>query len=154
MKDKNDMKRSRGIPYFDNIDLEILEFLNIPNHSENSIGWSVLSLVDKLKITHISLKKHIDKLLRLKLICVDNRQDKIFLITIKEMNEDLIFEELSNEQKKKIVNENTNFKIILNYLQQIKKLHYEKEQGELLDIDLRKTETQDRFKSKTKISKK
>ena len=95
MKKEN---RKRGIIYFDSIDLEILELLDTPN-KVNSIGWGVLEIVDRLNISHISLKPHIDKLLRLKLICtVDlSRYDikskkviekkKVGLATVKARNE-------------------------------------------------------------------
>ena len=63
-------KRKRGVPYLDSVDLEILEFLDTPNYHTNKNGWAVLDVVKKLDIQHNNLKPHIDKLLKLNLICV------------------------------------------------------------------------------------
>ena len=67
------MIKKRGVGnrahiYFDSIDLQILEFLDNPNHFTHEGGYSVLEVAEKLNINHKSLKPHIDKLLTIGLI--------------------------------------------------------------------------------------
>lgn len=156
-------KRKRGIPYFDNIDLEILEFLNKPNYTENREGWKVIDLVNELKITHVSLKPHIDKLLRLKLILTKDLSDykqkgkifiknkKVGLTTIKASNNyymDNIVEYEDEDGIEEIKEENERFDNVIKLLQKIRKYFYDKEQEEYLGLDLRSKETQKEFSKK------
>ena len=162
MKKEN---RTRGIPYLDSIDLEILEFLDKPNYNLNRVGWSILDLAHNLNITHISLKPHIDKLLRLRLIVtvdISNKANevKVGLSTIKSANDYWIsqigLQELSEKERETISKEKYIYENIFDTLTEIRKIFYDKEKEKLLDIDLRKLESQDKYKREVKkpISKK
>jgi hypothetical protein len=67
------MGKKRGVGnraqiYFDSIDLEILEFLNHKNRRTMEGAYSILDLIEHIKINSKSLKPHIDKLLSLGLL--------------------------------------------------------------------------------------
>jgi len=158
-------KRSRGIIYLDSIDLEILEFIE-EKHKANYIAVGVLELVEKMNISHISLKPHIDKLLYLDLITTReiNEYDKKGNIKKKgvglsTINGDFRYylenvycgddDKYLAELKKK----SERYETILNFLQQIRSMLYDVEKNKLLEIDLRKIETQDKFKKVVNIKK-
>lgn len=162
-------KRKRGIPYLDSIDLEILEFLDEPNYKENKNGWGVLDIVDKLEIKHNNLKPHIDKLLKLNLIVMIDmsnyiskgknvmQEKKVGLSTIKANNDywkDNVADfEKDKEEIKEVNKENDYFNAIIKCLQNIRKIFYEKENEEYLEMDLRKTETKERLLERKKNTK-
>lgn len=155
-------KRKRGVPYLDSVDLEILEFLDTPNYSANKNGWAVLDVVKKLNIQHNNLKPHIDKLLKLKLICVVDlssykqkgekiiENKKVGLSSVRSRNDywfenyaDLEGEKEDIEVAKK---ENEYFKVVLKCLKDIRSYFYNKENEDYLELDLRSKETQDNLK--------
>lgn len=155
-------KRKRGVPYLDNVDLEILEFLDTPNYSANTYGWGVLDIVNKLNIQHNNLKPHIDKLLRLNLICVVDKSSyrkkgkkiienkKVGLISVRARNEDYIRDFEGDIEHKDFIKEakeeSEYFKVILKCLRDIRSYFYNKENEDYLNLDLRSKETQDALK--------
>jgi len=149
--------RKRGIIYFDSIDLEILEFINKPNYKENTDGWGVLEIANNLNISHISLKPHIDKLLRLELIHTitttsKNEKPRTFLLTTPPYNYFVAdMNDLDKKELERIKKENEKFEIILSCLKKVRGLFYEEERNKLLYIDLRKKPKEDK---KIKTSKK
>jgi hypothetical protein len=154
-------KRTRGIPYLDSIDLEILEFLDKPNYKLNNPGWGILDLVEGLNIKHISLKPHIDKLIRLNLIQLielnyGGGKKKIGLVTIRASNDfqsGVGWGYFSDEAIERMKEENKRFENILNCLKKVRSMLYDVEKNKLLEIDLRKIETQDKFKKVVNIKK-
>jgi len=154
-------KRKRGVPYLDSVDLEILEFLDTPNYSANKNGWGVLDVVKKLEIQHNNLKPHIDKLLKLNLICVVDlssyktkgkkviENKKVGLSSVRARN-DYWFENYADfegekEYLEEAKQENEYFKFVLKCLRDIRSYFYNKENEEYLNIDLRELETQERL---------
>jgi hypothetical protein len=134
--------RSRGVVYLDSIDLEILEFLDKPNNNESVNGWGVLEIVKELNISHVSLKPHIDKLLRLDLITtitIGTEKSRTLLIIKPEYNS--FMAEMGDVNKKEyseMKQEKERFEIIINFLRRIRKLFYEEQRNKLLYIDLRR----------------
>jgi len=154
-------KRTRGIPYLDSIDLEILEFLDKQNYKKNITGWTVLDLVNNMNISHISLKPHLDKLLRLQLILLINlnykceKKERLGFATIRDYNKTrLKFKAYKDiEEKEKIEQDIKNFNCILDCLKDIRQFEYSNTNGELINIDLRSTDTQDKYLIKRVVKK-
>jgi len=154
-------KRKRGVPYLDSVDLEILEFLDTPNYSANKNGWAVLDVVKKLDIQHNNLKPHIDKLLKLNLICVVDlssykqrgkkliENKKVGLSSVRARNDNWFENYADFEGEKEYIEEakkeNEYFKVVLKCLRDIRSYFYNKENEEYLELDLRSKETQDRL---------
>jgi hypothetical protein len=163
---------NRAEIYFDSIDLEILEFLNIHNLKTHEGGYSVIDIIDKLKINNKSLKPHIDKLLNLGLIHTtymnyagnikDNEDDKKYnkkiglttsSISFKFLNEidcyvDVDDEKQYNEDKKNAEKVN----LVIDILKDVRKMYNKEKSKELIDIDLRSKETFDKFSRMVKGS--
>jgi len=155
-------KRKRGVPYLDSVDLEILEFLDTPNYHYNKYGWGVLDIVKKLNIQHNNLKPHIDKLLKLNLICVVDLSNykqkgkklienkKVGLSSVRARNDfwldDASELEITKEDIEEGKQENEYFKFVLKCLRDIRSYFYNKENEDYLNLDLRSKETQDALK--------
>jgi len=167
------MVEKRGIGnraniYFDSIDLEILELLNIPNRKTYEGGYSVIDIIEKLKINNKSLKPHIDKLLTLGLIhiihmkyagndkgCCDAKKydDKVGLTTIsvnfKFLNDIDYYSSMGDtnaeDTYKKDKKEVEDFNVLLNFLRSIRKMYYLEDSKQKLDIDLRSKDTFAKF---------
>lgn len=162
-------KRVKGISYLDSIDLEILEYLDNANFEEDDlVGYSVLDIVDHLKIKHNNLKPHLDKLLSLKLITIlekpirnkDNKAEldskgvlktKIVIANIKRGNlfwMNNVYMQLNPEEEELYSEckvENKRFEEVLKLLQTIRSYYYDKEKLKKVDFDLRKNATQQRL---------
>jgi hypothetical protein len=155
-------KRKRGVPYLDSVDLEILELLDSPNWNvkKDLGGWSVLDIVEKLEIQHNNLKPHIDKLLKLNLICLKDLSEyknrgeknikikKVGLTSIRVLidrwiEDDVMF--MSDEELIKAKADREYFKNVVKCLSDVRKYFWDKEQKDFLELDLRSIETQDRL---------
>lgn len=166
-------KRKRGVPYLDSIDLEILEYLSGANLGERDlVGYGVLEVANHLQLNHNNLKPHINKLLQLNLITIqektifkDNQIEKddngnikykIVLASKKVANQywmDEIFTGADEEEKEtyeEAEKENIYFDYVIKCLRDIRQYFYDIEKKKQIDFDLRKATTQDRL-MKTKI---
>jgi hypothetical protein len=164
---------NRAEIYFDSIDLEILEFLNIPNIKTNEGGYSVIDIIKELKINNKSLKPHIDKLLTLGLIHTtsmiyagnikrneDNKKydKKIGLTTssvlFKFLNE---IDYYSNTDKRTFDRDKQEAEredLIISILKDVRSMYYKEKSKENIYIDLRSKETFNKFSKQKKPKKK
>lgn len=159
-------KRARGIPYFDSIDLEILQLLDgYPRNKKYGI-YGILDLADKLNISHISLKPHIDKLLDLELIRLipfedlpkDKRKEidkkntsKVGVCSAKLINDNWLENVADFENKNErdtielVQKQNRMYDELLFQLEHIQKFVSKKRTEGLFEIDLRKLETREKY---------
>jgi hypothetical protein len=161
-------KRKRGVPYLDSVDLEILEYLSNANWNERDlVGYGVLEVANHLQLNHNNLKPHIDKLLHLNLITIQekpifkenkiekddngNIKYKIVLASRKVANEywmNDIFTGANDDEEqtyKEAEQENIYFDYIIKCLRDIRQYFYDIEKKKQIDFDLRKATTQDRI---------
>ena len=114
---------------FDSIDLKILETL-----SETYDGIGVLDLAKKMNLTHQNLKKHLEKLLKARLIMTikttastDKTQvGKIKLHTVLSGIMESYIDEFP-EEAKNLIKEREEFSATIKILKKISGLDYEKE---------------------------
>lgn len=159
------MKRKRGLPYLDSIDLEILEFLN--KTPKGHVGKGILEICKELKIAHVSAKPHLEKLFILGLLNIisdseqkDKRRKKFGLVSsrifnihtwnktkriAKEVGTDIKDLEL---MKFHIDEENKYFENVLQLLRSTREYVSKKEKGSL--SDLRVSKDIDKFLRKEK----
>jgi len=164
---------NRAEIYFDSIDLEILEFLNTPNRKTYEGGYSVIDIIDKLKINNKSLKPHIDKLLMLGLIHTtymnyagnikgnedDKKYDKKIGLTTSNVSFKFLCdinyyadkEDKPRYDKDKKDAERINF--IIELLSEVRHMYYKEKSKEDIYIDLRSKETFDKFSKQNKPKK-
>lgn len=120
---------------FDFIDLMIIKTIN-----SSKEGLSVLELVDKLGLRHKNLKPHMDKLITLKLIkTYKDREGKAILSTA---SKDLVLLKIAYDmnsaygEKKKLAEKE---EALMKYLNEAYEYLKNKDNLDLIDIDLRKT---------------
>lgn len=157
-------KRARGIRsriYFDQIDLQILHYLNEHNYKTIQGAYSVSELLENLKINSKTLKQHLDKLLLLKLILTtplqyhnsdENNDVKKYGLT----TPNVLFEFLReidqysdlpdhyfNEDKKS----SERFLEVLKLLEEVQSIYHEMDSKKSIDIDLRSKESLKKFEN-------
>jgi DNA-binding Lrp family transcriptional regulator len=105
----------------DSIDLDILTTLN--DYSYN-LGLGVLELAEKIKLTHQNLKRHLEKLVKARLVfpLTYSSSNKINLVTCYWFHD--LYDGDNAEKVKKDIEE---YEVILAFLKKINSLDYEKE---------------------------
>lgn len=124
---------------FDSIDLEVLKKLNT-----SSDGIGVLDLAKQLKLSHISLKPHIDKLIHLELIKSWKDQNKNVLVSFVGIFKEM----LKDSGDKEFLEEFKNQESLVLFLERAMKFSLRKENQEDTNIDLRNLKQIDKFKFK------
>jgi hypothetical protein len=173
------MVKKRGVGnraeiYFDSIDLDILEFLNNPNRKTHEGGYSVIDIIDKLKINNKSLKPHIDKLLNLGLIHTTymnyagnikgNEDDKKYnkkiglttsIVSFKFLNDfDYYVDyEINSKKYNKDKDEAEKLDLIIDLLKEVRDMYYREKSKDDIYIDLRSKETFNKFSKQKKPKK-
>lgn len=105
----------------DSIDLDILTTLN--PYSYINIGLGVLELAKKINLTHQNLKRHLEKLIKARLVLTltSSGSNKISLVT------PYYFHDYNGDNEEQIKKDVEEYEAILSFLKKMNNLDYEKE---------------------------